>query len=51
LARDVDVIVLAQASMARLAPQLADQTGLTVLASPRLGVADLAARLDRLTTA
>lgn len=44
LAKDVDVIVLAQASMARLAPRLAAETGLPVLASPRLGVTDLATR-------
>jgi len=33
-----DTIVLAQCSMARLAPRLSDETGLPVLSSPRLGV-------------
>jgi len=42
LARDVDRIVLAQASMARLAPRLAEETGVPVLASPRLGIEDVA---------
>lgn len=45
LARDVDVIVLAQGSMARLAPRLTEETGLPVLASPRLGVEEVAAVL------
>lgn len=45
LAKDVDVIVLAQASMARLAPRLSKETGLPVLGSPRLGVSDLAERV------
>lgn len=38
LAPEVEVIVLAQASMSRLAPALAAETGLEVLSSPRLGV-------------
>lgn len=38
LAGRCDVIVLAQASMSRLAPELADASGLEVLSSPRLGV-------------
>jgi Asp/Glu/hydantoin racemase len=42
LARSVDLIVLAQASMARLAPRLASESGHEVLASPRLGVQELA---------
>jgi Asp/Glu/hydantoin racemase len=42
LARDVDVIVLAQASMNRLVTRLESQTGLPVLSSPRSGVQDLA---------
>ena len=46
LAKTVDLIVLAQASMARLAPRLAKETGIPVLASPRLGVEDLAARVQ-----
>lgn len=41
LASDIDVLVLAQASMTRLAPTLAEATGLEVLTSPRLGVLDL----------
>ncbi|MDC5696814.1 aspartate/glutamate racemase family protein [Intrasporangium calvum] len=45
LAKEVDVIVLAQASMARLAPRLSEETGLPVLASPRMGVTDLAERV------
>ncbi|CAH0123221.1 aspartate/glutamate racemase family protein [Microbacterium sp. Bi121] len=42
LAEGVDRIVLAQASMARLADELAELTGIPVLASPRRGVEDLA---------
>jgi Asp/Glu/hydantoin racemase len=42
LAADVDLIVLAQASMARLAPRLAEETGMDVLSSPRMGVEELA---------
>ncbi len=42
LAADVDVIVLAQASMNRLADRLAVETGLPVLTSPRSGVENLA---------
>jgi Asp/Glu/hydantoin racemase len=38
LAPQVDIIVLAQASMARLAPRLSEETGLEVLISPRLGI-------------
>jgi Asp/Glu/hydantoin racemase len=38
LAGDVDVIVLAQASMSRLERRLADETARPVLSSPRLGV-------------
>src|SRR6476469_927105 len=38
LAQDVDVIVLAQASMQRLKDRLHDETGLPVLSSPRMGV-------------
>jgi Asp/Glu/hydantoin racemase len=45
LAEEVDVIVLAQASMSRLSDRLAESTGIEVLASPRLGVGDLARRL------
>ncbi len=42
LAKDVDVIVLAQASMQRLVSRLEEQTGLRVLSSPRMGVEYLA---------
>jgi Asp/Glu/hydantoin racemase len=45
LAQDADVIVLAQASMARLAEPLSERLGLRVLASPRLGVEELARRV------
>lgn len=38
IASMVDVIVFAQASMTRLAPGVADLTGLQVLTSPRLGI-------------
>ncbi len=37
LATEVDVIVLAQASMARLAPAIAEAVGKPVLSSPRSG--------------
>lgn len=47
LAQEVDTIVLAQASMTRLASRLAEETGLPVLSSPRLGVEDLAQRVGR----
>jgi Asp/Glu/hydantoin racemase len=45
LANDVDVIVLAQASMSRLATSLAESTGIPVLTSPRIGVQYLADKL------
>jgi Asp/Glu/hydantoin racemase len=38
LAPQVELIVLAQASMSRLAPMLANKTGMQVLSSPRLAV-------------
>lgn len=38
LAADVQVLVLAQGSMARLAPRLENETGIPVLSSPRLGI-------------
>jgi Asp/Glu/hydantoin racemase len=38
LASQVELIVLAQASMSRLAPMLANKTGMQVLSSPRLAV-------------
>jgi Asp/Glu/hydantoin racemase len=37
-AKSSDMLVLAQASMARLAPRISDEVGLPVLSSPRLGV-------------
>jgi Asp/Glu/hydantoin racemase len=42
LATEVDVVVLAQASMRRLVDRLASETGLRVLSSPRSGVELLA---------
>jgi Asp/Glu/hydantoin racemase len=48
LAKSVDVIVLAQASMNRLAGVLQEKTGMTVLSSPRLGVDYLAQRVAEL---
>jgi len=51
LARDVELIVLARASMARLAPRLAETTGLPVLSSPRSGVEQLAQVIRELETA
>ncbi len=42
LAKDVDVIVLAQASMNRLVARLQAETGLAILSSPRTGVENLA---------
>jgi Asp/Glu/hydantoin racemase len=47
LAADVDLIVLAQASMARLAERLEQVAGVPVLSSPRLGVGQLADRFHR----
>lgn len=38
LASEVELIVLAQASMTRLAPRLSAETGLRVLSSPRLAI-------------
>jgi Asp/Glu/hydantoin racemase len=48
LAKTCDVIVLAQGSMARLAPMLESALGKPVLSSPRLGVEDLKAHLAAL---
>jgi Asp/Glu/hydantoin racemase len=45
LAKDVEVIVLAQASMQRLRERLEGETGLPVLSSPRIGVEYLASTL------
>ncbi|MFI2632676.1 aspartate/glutamate racemase family protein [Streptomyces collinus] len=50
LAKEVDVIVLAQASMARLAPAIAEAVGKPVLSSPRSG-AENAVRVLREQTA
>ncbi|MFD1722265.1 aspartate/glutamate racemase family protein [Amnibacterium endophyticum] len=50
LAAEVDLIVLAQASMNRLAPVLKDRTGLEVLSSPRMGVEYLAERVAALAS-
>jgi len=44
LAADVDLIVLAQASMSRLAERLERATGVPVMSSPRTGVEQLAER-------
>ncbi len=51
LARTCEVIVLAQASMARLAPMLSGAAGRPVLSSPRLGVEDLARQIRALEPA
>jgi Asp/Glu/hydantoin racemase len=48
LAESVDLIVLAQASMSRLAGVLQEKTGMTVLSSPRIGVEHLARRVAEL---
>lgn len=49
LAPKVDILTLAQASMTRLTPWLAQETGLEVLSSPRLGIEhlrDVLAQMD-----
>ena len=38
LSANVDLVVLAQASMTRLVPILAQETGLRILSSPRLAI-------------
>jgi Asp/Glu/hydantoin racemase len=48
LAPQVEIIVLAQASMSRLAPMLASETGMQVLSSPRLAVEYVRSLLDTL---
>jgi Asp/Glu/hydantoin racemase len=48
LAKNADVIVLAQASMSRLVDVLREKTGLPVLSSPRMGVENLAAQVSKL---
>ena len=48
LAGEVELIVLAQASMSRLADRISEATGLPVLASPRMGISQLAERAHAL---
>jgi Asp/Glu/hydantoin racemase len=48
LVPQVEIIVLAQASMSRLAPMLASETGMQVLSSPRLAVEYVRSLLDTL---
>ncbi len=48
LAPDVELIVFAQGSMTRLAPQTQKETGLPVLTSPRLGIEYVKRLLDSL---
>jgi Asp/Glu/hydantoin racemase len=50
LAGQADVIVLAQASMWRMAPALEEATGKPVLSSPRLGVEDVVKTVSSLAT-
>jgi Asp/Glu/hydantoin racemase len=50
LAPQVDLIVLAQASMSRLAPMLSEKTGKEVLSSPRLAAEYVKSQLDQLST-
>ena len=49
LAPQVDLIVLAQASMSRLAPMLSEKTGKQVLSSPRLAAEYVKAQFDQLS--
>lgn len=48
MARQVDVIVLAQGSMARMEDALARRTGTPVLSSPRRGVLEVKQTLERM---
>lgn len=48
LASQVDLMVLAQASMSRLAPELSQATGMQVLASPGLAVEYLKELLEEM---
>jgi Asp/Glu/hydantoin racemase len=48
LAPQVDLIVLAQASMSRLAPMLSEKTGKEVLSSPRLAAEFVKSQFDQL---
>ena len=50
LAPLVDLIVLAQASMSRLAPVLSERTGKKVLSSPRLAAEHVKSQLEKLTS-
>ncbi len=50
LAPQVDLIVLAQASMSRLAPLLSSETGKQVLSSPRLAVEYVKSLLENIGT-
>jgi Asp/Glu/hydantoin racemase len=50
LAPQVHLIVLAQASMSRLAPMLSEKTGKEVLSSPRLAAEYVRSQLDQLPT-
>lgn len=46
LSDDVDVVVLAQASMSHLQPELSEQTDVPVLSSPRMAMEELANRVE-----
>lgn len=48
LAPQVDLIVLAQASMSRLAPMLSEKTGKVVLSSPRLAAEYVKSQFEKL---
>ncbi|MGZ9225186.1 MAG: aspartate/glutamate racemase family protein [Anaerolineales bacterium] len=48
LAPEVDLIVLAQASMSRLAPMLSDKTGKVVLGSPRLAAEYVKSQFEKI---
>jgi Asp/Glu/hydantoin racemase len=50
LAPQVDLIVLAQASMSRLAPTLSEEIGKEVLSSPRLAVEYVKLQLEQMPT-
>jgi hypothetical protein len=49
LAPQVDLIVLAQASMSRLASMLSEKTGKEVLSSPRLAAEYVKSQLEQLS--
>lgn len=49
LTEDVDVVVLAQASMSHLDPELSKRTSTPVLSSPHMAMADVAGRVDDLS--